>query len=396
MATRIFVCYRRLDSPYAARIVAEKVEIFFGRGSVFYDVRSIPLGVDFRTFIDGELALCEALLVIIGDKWLDIRDDDGRRLLEDPDDDVRIEIETALRRNLSIVPVLVDHATMPRQEELPPPLQPIISRNAAEVRSGSDLLMQIDRLIARLQQLQDIPRPYTDPKNPTYADQIDMAYPPTIDGIEWRYVPQGEFAYGESGERCTLDAFWIAKTPVTNAQYARFIRETGYEPPQYWKEPSLLKAKGEHPVAEINWYDAEMYCRWLSHRLGLQIDLPTQEEWEKAARGLDGRAYPWGDQPDEDNCNTAGSGTNDTTPVGFYSPHGDSPYGCTDMSGNVWEWTASEVHRDRPGFIGLRVTRGGSWNMDIYFARVTCRTEVLPYVHGSGFGFRFVRRLPRA
>ena len=105
----------------------------------------------------------------------------------------------------------------------------------------------------------------------------------------------------------------------------------------------------DHPVLQVSWHDAVAYAEWAGKRL------PTEEEWEKAARGTDGRKYPWGDEePTRDLCNF-GKNEGGTTPVGKYSPQGDSPYGCVDMAGNVWEWTGSDFDAER------KVLRGGSW-----------------------------------
>ena len=148
-------------------------------------------------------------------------------------------------------------------------------------------------------------------------------------------IPEGNFIYGEED---WLDYFkylpdyWISKTPVTNFQYFRFVKETGHDLPKHWdgKPPKVKIA--DHPVVQVNWHDVKAYADWVG------MDLPTEQEWEKASRGLDGRTYPWGDSWREQACNTLDMGIGGTTPVGKFSPDGDSPYGCVDMSGNVWEY----------------------------------------------------------
>ncbi|MBN2043804.1 MAG: SUMF1/EgtB/PvdO family nonheme iron enzyme, partial [Anaerolineales bacterium] len=140
-----------------------------------------------------------------------------------------------------------------------------------------------------------------------------------------------------------LPAYAIGKYPVTNAEYALFVQETGHTPPSHWDSRQYPEDKSDHPVVYVNLEDARTYCTWLAGKTGKDYRLPTEAEWEKAARGTDGWIYPWGDQFDPKKCNTDESGQGDTTPVGQYSPAGDSPFGAADMAGNVWEWTASQL-----------------------------------------------------
>jgi len=189
------------------------------------------------------------------------------------------------------------------------------------------------------------------------------------DGKEMVRVPAGKFLYGEDKKEVELPEFWIDKAPVTNAEYARFVAETGHEPPEHWKGKTPPKKIADHPVGNVSWHDAGAYATWAGGRL------PMEEEWEKAARGTDGREYPWG-QWAEGRCNSKEAGIGDTTPVGKYSTQGDSPYGCQDCAGNVWEWTASkwELGSDFGVQLGagleLRVLRGGAFFDEV--GRVQC------------------------
>jgi formylglycine-generating enzyme required for sulfatase activity len=201
-------------------------------------------------------------------------------------------------------------------------------------------------------------------------------------------ISAGRFLFGEAMEERELPEFWIDRTPVTNAEYKRFLDANPAYPVPFAKEEwaqqynwdrqarSFPSDRQEHPVVLVTWQDAVAYVEWAGGRL------PTEEEWEKAARGIDGRKYPWGDWDDE-RCNTAEACILATTPVGQYSPAGDSVYGCADMSGNVWEWTATE---DDVG----RVVRGGSFINDRLYARCAFREWDLPDSGLRLYGFRVV------
>ena len=148
-------------------------------------------------------------------------------------------------------------------------------------------------------------------------------------------------SYAEEAPQHSVDvaAFAISQTPVTNALYAVFQRETGAYQPLIWGG-ALPARLHDHPVMDVSWQDAQAFCRWLSVQTGQRYRLPTEAEWEKAARGTDGRTFPWGNTFDIQCCNVKESGLGSTTPVGSY-PAGASPYNVLDMAGSVWEWTQS-------------------------------------------------------
>jgi formylglycine-generating enzyme len=209
----------------------------------------------------------------------------------------------------------------------------------------------------------------------------------------------------------TLDAFWIDKYEVTNAQYAAFLNAEGNEEEGgvTWLEADSDYVRiherdgvweaddgyADHPVVEVSWYGARAYAAWVGGRL------PTEAEWEKAARGTEGQRYPWGNEaPTDDLCNF-----NDwdrcTTPVGAYSPAGDSPYGCADMAGNVWEWVHDgydgdyyEVSPDSnpqgPAGGTYRVLRGGAFYYSTRYVRCAYRYWLSPYPRHRHFGVRLV------
>ncbi len=202
------------------------------------------------------------------------------------------------------------------------------------------------------------------------------------DGKEMVRVPAGRFLYGDGKQPRELPEFWIDKTPVTNAEYARFVQATVHDPPQHWKGKTPPVEIADHPVVYVSWHDAVVYAGWVGKRL------LTEEEWEKAARGTDGRTYPWGDQePTSELCNF-GMNVKSTTPVGKYSPGGSSPYGCVDMAGNVWEWTASDYSNKS------KVRRGGSYYDVPSRLRASYRSPYTPTDRHFYIGFRCVGVAP--
>ncbi|MCP5100808.1 MAG: formylglycine-generating enzyme family protein, partial [Chloroflexi bacterium] len=212
------------------------------------------------------------------------------------------------------------------------------------------------------------------------------------DGKEMILIPEGPFLYGEEKQEITLPAYWIDKTVVTNGEYKKFLDEN----PQHkipfrtenwaksynWNQKTRQypEGKANHPVVLVSWHDAAAYAKWAGKQL------PTEQQWEKAARGTDGREYPWGNEWRENHCNSRESKIGGTSPVGQFSSQGDSPYGCVDMSGNVWEWTVDWYDSDKDS----RALRGGSWFSNLRRARVSGRYNDLPYLAGNLIGFRLV------
>lgn len=214
-----------------------------------------------------------------------------------------------------------------------------------------------------------------------------------IDGMIEVYIPAGRFTMGGGDapeHEVYLDAYWISQTPITNAMYAH-CDEMGACPglSPYYYGPTLA----DHPVIYITWSTAARYCEWSGGRL------PTEAEWEKAARGTDGRKYPWGnDKPNRGlvNLNKFNPGT---VSVGSY-PGGASPFGVLDMGSNVREWVADwyeegyvspEVNNPTGPVTGeLRVLRGGAWSDALSFAVVTHRLGHDPNSAGVNRGFRCV------
>lgn len=183
------------------------------------------------------------------------------------------------------------------------------------------------------------------------------------------------FANEKPEHKVFLDDFYIDKTEVTNKQYKEFIDATGHRTPPDWTGGAYQEKLADNPVVFVNWFDAEAYCKWRNKRL------PTEAEWEKAARGTDGRVFPWGNEFDIKKVNTMGE-FGGTTPVGFF-PDGKSPYGLLDMAGNVQEWTSdwykpyqNNDFNDPDYGEKFKVVRGGGWGgMGHYTLQVYVRSD---------------------
>jgi formylglycine-generating enzyme required for sulfatase activity len=284
-------------------------------------------------------------------------------------------------------------------------------------------------------------------------------------GMAFVYVPPGEFTMGSSEaevdaafELCqqtyggcerewfeaelpqhqvNLDGFWIGRTEVTNAQYRPFVEAGGYQQRELWTEAGWEWVEGQgitqpvcweeelvnqpdQPVVCVSWYEAVAYTRWLAQETGLEVRLPTEAEWEKAARGTDGRIWPWGKEPPDgtrlnycdQNCESdrkdeaVDDGYPYTAPAGTY-PAGASPYGALDMAGNVWEWTSTlwggcdwpsgfaypyrpDDGREELEGSDCRVVRGGGWVWNSTWARCAARVRDGADVGNDSGGLRVV------
>lgn len=176
--------------------------------------------------------------------------------------------------------------------------------------------------------------------------ELDLAFVPVPAGPVILGSRQGRGVEVDPDEMpqhtLTLAEFYVMRYPVTNEQYRLFVAATGHRPPRYgWPEGRFPVEQADHPVVGVNFQDCLAFCRWAAEVTGLPIRLLTEPEWEKAARGDDGRLYPWGNVWAADRCNSLETGIKHTTPVNRFSPAGDSPYGVADMVGNVSEWCLS-------------------------------------------------------
>ena len=193
--------------------------------------------------------------------------------------------------------------------------------------------------------------------------------------------------------KATTGAFFIDVTEVTNAQYQKYCQATGAVMPPYWKEGQIPAGQNDFPVHRVNWYEASAYAKWAGKRL------PTEAEWEKAARGTDGRKFPWGNTWDENKANV---GSTAPRAVRQY-PAGASPYGALDMIGNVAEWTTSwwqaypNAPTEQPQFgTFYKVVRGGAWSSNAVQGQTWFRGVAGPRTRIEWIGFRCVQDVPSA
>jgi formylglycine-generating enzyme required for sulfatase activity len=246
--------------------------------------------------------------------------------------------------------------------------------------------------------------------NPSETKSLNLC-----DGVTLRlsYIPSGYFRMGTDNVRASLSSYYLGTYPVTVRQFKCFIDANGYNDESLWSpsgwrwrtgysfeppESSKDQQKLDHPQVGINWYEAFAFCRWLSQSCGYGVSLPNEMEWEKAARGSDGRKYPWGDiPPTSSRCNFDNYYAL-TTPVGSF-PAGNSPYNCSDMAGNVWEWCRNSEgpipyddakSREDPDTRNLVTARGGSFMSPAQELYTWYRSFNFPMVRLNQLGFRIV------
>lgn len=228
-------------------------------------------------------------------------------------------------------------------------------------------------------------------------------------------IPEGSFLMGAHDDQneLWLANYYIARYPVTVAQFRAFVEDSGHGP----GDQGSLQGLENHPAVHVTWYDASEYCAWLNSKLEIwqqtpeplatllrqgnwAVMLPTESQWEKAARGIDGRTFPWGEEPDLNRANYDDAGIGTTSAVGCF-PGGASPYGVEDLSGNVWEWTrvkhSDSVHcsdDNREGRDAIRHTshilRGGAFSLTYGTVRCAYRYRFYPGGHWNASGFRVV------
>jgi len=398
-ADHVFVCYARKDQDFVLKLARHLKE----RGiPVWVDLWDIPPGADWDLTIEDALYGCAQFVIVL-----------SPAAVASPE--VRGELRAALNEDKPIVPMLYQACRIPRQL--------LLRQHVDFTARGPDDEVALAQVLRALGVPEapppELARPEPSQVPPTETTEVRLDRQPFEP--EMVLIPAGEFLMGSDLEKdkgasdgeqpqhtLHLPDYSLAKTPVTNDQYAAFVAGTGQDPPEHWEGGKPPSGKGDHPVVHVTWHDAVAYCRWLAEATGKPYRFPSEAEWEKGARGTDGRIYPWGDKWDSRRCNSKEGGAGDTTPVGAY-PDGVSPYGLLDMAGNAWEWTLSLWGKDweRPDFeypykpedgrenleAGdsiLRVLRGGSFLNSGRLVRCARRYRLFPGYRFRSYGFRVV------
>jgi formylglycine-generating enzyme required for sulfatase activity len=389
--SRIFISYRRKEGSKDAMALFERLARHFGADAVFMDVDGIPLGVDFQEVLDRTLDTCSVMLLLMGPDWAEAKDESGERRLDDPNDLVRVEVATALRRNIPLIPVFVDGARMPRGNRLPEDLAALPRRQGMRL-DHDNWRVQTGGLIQELERCLQVPQAKP---GAVFRDSPDTP--------EMVVIPAGEFMMGEGTQHKVTIArpFAVGKYPLTFDEWDACVKAGGCK----HKPEDAGWGRGNRPVINVTWEDAQAYVAWLSKKTGKPYRLLSEAEWEYAARAGTTTRYPWGDEPGTNRANFRGSGSQwsgkQTAPVGSFEPNA---FGLYDMIGNVWEWLQdcwNDSYDGAPtdgsawesGDCGRRVVRGGSWGYGPESARVADRIRSNPTIRIIDQGFRLARTL---
>ncbi len=411
---RIFVSHNHQDTPFCREYVNE----LRGRGfQVWYDEHNLGWGA-LRATIEREMPQCQHFVAIlsptaVASEWVNTEIDAALELLQEG----TLQTFTFVIAERCTVPLLLRRwKRIEGPGGAPVSVAEAVARTAAIIAPPTSTVASVPSTTPAPARTAPQPTPPALPPEQFPSRLASLGFEARKkDGVAYIVpplcsMPAGEFLMGSDKRRdsqaydnelpqhrVNLPAFQIARFPVTVAEYACFVR-AGQKEPSDWQ--SQL-GKLDHPVVYVSWRDAVAYAAWLAKTTGQPWRLPSEAEWEKAARWdaarQVSRLYPWGDTFDTVRCNTYGGGKGGTTPVGSYGEKGASPCGAQEMAGNVWEWTSSlfkpypysvsDGREDRDS-TESRVLRGGSWHNNARFARVAFRDHSHPDLLSGNFGFR--------
>jgi len=371
-APKLFISYAHKDERWLNQLLEHLRPLVQQQNIAAWTDRQIPTGANWHTEIQRALKEANIAVLLVTPAFIDsrfIRDTELPELLNKRV--VWIAVESSLYEYTPIAKLRC--ANNPAR-----PLEQISksNRNSAWVQICKKILELAPSDIILSQQIMpihSIPTASTHQETGVRFPTPHISFGPGLnpkDGAILIHIPSGEFAMGEEGQSNNprrsifLDEYWIYKSPVTVAQYCQFCSETNRKVPN----APVWGWKDDHPIVNVSWNAAIAYCEWAG------VQLPTEAQWEKAARGSDGLRYPWGNDWDSSKCQCSKKEYGDsesTSPVGSY-PQGESPYGVSDMAGNVREWCADWFEADYytvssaenpigPASGDVRVLRGGSW-----------------------------------
>jgi formylglycine-generating enzyme required for sulfatase activity len=411
MNAKVFISYRRDDSMGQAGRIHDRLAHELGRDLLFMDVDDIPLGVNFVKVLREEVAKCNVLLAIIGPKWVDARDEHGNRRLDNPDDFVRIEIASALQRDIPVIPILLEGTRVPNANQLPKDLEGLALHNGLDVRHAS-FHNDMDKLVRGLKG-----RASTTIVQPTLGSSPSEAAPGTIAvdvgtpsrketryfvpgngrsewfkdheaGPEMVVLPAGTFMMGspetepereswqkgsESPQHLVTIAqpFAAGRHLVTRAQFAAFVKAADYKADDAhdwtsinwenehrapWLDPGFAQGDN-HPVVCVSWLDAKAYAAWCAKVSGRLYRLLSEAEWEYAARAGTTTPFWWGASITTSEANYNGNyvykggGSKGVYRRGTVpvSSFAANPWGLYNVHGNVWEWCEDAWHDNYNG-----------------------------------------------
>ncbi|MEN9424690.1 MAG: hypothetical protein RL122_2073 [Pseudomonadota bacterium] len=411
-APQVFISYARDGGVSEQAATALHEQLVQAGIATFRDVENIDPGSHWAAVIEQQLLASQLMVVVVSKPALD------------PQRWVMRECLFAANKRIPIIPVLVERVDLPLW------LMHINALDFTQTQYWGRLLLAVSKYIAvepvmatvplaqpapKPQQLLEAERLLQELQNPQVlpprrfeiGNRLNAIGDPRpgvgldangLPDIDWVKIPAGEFIY-QDGRRLRLGDYQMSRYPVTNQQFQAFEKAGGYKTDEWWDGlqkpdslPSHFWTEGNRPVESVDWYESIAFCRWLSAKTDQEIRLPTEQEWEKAARGIDGWKYPWGNEFKSEYLN-AECKLDGISAVGLY-PQGQSPYGLMDMAGNVWEWCLNK-HKEpqmiTPDFSGAyRVLCGGSWRSDAQLVCSASRSLNTPdNRYGSGsYGFR--------